>query len=398
MSRDILTAHAHSAIKLISVNLWCRESNGMKYLCRLVPRLLVIITIAVVFAVFGGCSQESEDSDATNRFRELLKLVPSSVDLSQAPLVLADYASCYEDNDISLTGADGRPLTFQEFIDFQIQNEIGYIPMHGYSFITGYGPHATEGTIKDEYVGYNFTDVDAEILTGAPPLSLTAAIGRFDPQATRDALSRQDEWPSWAVDAYTVEEYNGVTIHSWGDGYQIRPMDRLVPPHIDTLGRARPLAVTEKYLFSVATTEILKSMIDASQGKAESLADLPEFAEVANALSKFDVYGIAIGTEATSYSHPLLMEACPGPPLKKYLSYGEGRVMDENGIYSILVLYHESADDAEANMSLLEQRIDSIASQSDYIFGIGWITGTEIVVEGNLLVATSGTLMPPGPE
>jgi hypothetical protein len=367
---------------MMSVQLLFRKVNGMKFLGRSIP-YAVIIVLVLAFSFIYGCSG---DSASSNSFNELLKLVPSNVDMSQTPLILIDYSSFYEDNDISLTTADGQPISFQEYIELLQEKQLLTSAPIG-SYITGYGRFAVTGPIRDKYVGYNFTDVDAEIQAGAPPDNIVAAIGRFDPQAISDALSHQDEWPAWAVDAYTVEEYRGVTIHSWGDGFEIHLKDSLAPPHIDELGRARPLAVTNDYLFYAANVETIKLMIDASQDKAESLTDLPEYAEIVGKISGMGVYSVTLGNESWVNGDPDYEGIYPGPRLKKFLTFGSGTGQDTNGYYEVFILYHENRDDAESNISLLEQRI---ASTDAIFFENPWselITNAEIEVDRQMLVA-----------
>jgi hypothetical protein len=353
----------------------------MKLLRRLIPCALVIISLVIVFPLFYGCS----GGDSSNRFHQLLKLIPSKHKDLPEPLILTDLASYYEDYGISLTDSEGNPITLEEYVDFIKENEIRLVL--GGSDITGYGRYAMSGTTQVNYVGYDFTSLDAEIQTGSSPVNVVAAIGRYDPKSTRDALSCQDEWPFWAVDAYSIEEYQGVTIHSWGDGFEIHMTDRLVPPHIDQLGRARPLAVTDKYLFYGPSLEAIKSMIDASQGKTESLADLTEFVAIADGLSELNAYTALIGCESLANGDPELTGTYPGPLLKKFVTFGSGLGEDSTGIYMALVLYHESADDARSNISLLEQRIADTNSIFDDTPWSEIITDTEIRVDGNVLLA-----------
>ena len=239
----------------------------MKFLRRLIPYALVIFALVLVFPLFYGCSGGSQTS---NRFHELLGLIPSDVDISSAPIFLNDYASFWEDNGISLVELDEQSITFQGLIDLILEKDNLFTRMslvQG-SDITGWGRYASQELIQDKYVGYSFASINAEIQAGTPPHEMVAAIGRFDPKATGDALNHQDEWPSWAIEAYDTEEYSGVTIHSWGDGLRmhIDPNRDPVgtPPHIDMLGRAMPLAVTSDYLFYTSSLDGIKSMIDSS--------------------------------------------------------------------------------------------------------------------------------------
>lgn len=353
----------------------------MKLLRRFVPCALVIVTLVIVFPLFCGCSGE----DNSNRFHQLLKLIPSGLKDSPEPLLLTDLASFYEYYDISLTDSEGRPITLEEYIDLIKEKGIRF-PVGG-SDITGYGRYAMSGGTAGNYLGYDFTCLDAEIQAGHPPVNTIAAIGRYDPGATRDALSIQDEWPSWAVDAYTTEEYRGVTIHSWGDGFEIHMTDRLAPPHFDELGRARPLAVTDEYLFAAPRLEDMKLMIDASQGKTESLADLPELVSIADRLPELNVYMALMGYESLANGDPELTGTYPGPRLKKFVTLGSGLGTDDRGIYTALVLYHESPEDAGSNISLLEQRIAATNSIYDDTPWSEMIIDAEIWVDGKVLMA-----------
>jgi hypothetical protein len=361
----------------------------MKLLRRFVPYALVIIALVIVFPLLCNCSEE----DNSNRFHRLLKLIPSDLKDSPEPLLITDLASYYEYYDISRTDSLGQPITFEEYIDLIKEKGIIHFPVGG-SDITGYGSYAMSGGTTSKYLGYDFTSLDAEIQAGHPPVNTIAAIGRYDPEVTRDALSHQDEWPSWAVDAYTTEEYRGVTIHSWGDGFEIHMTDILAPPHIDELGRARPLAVTDEYLFSGPSLEAVKLMIDASQGKTESLADIPEFVAIADRLPELNVYTALMGYESLANGDPELAGTYPGPRLKKFVTLGSGLGTDSQGIYAALILYHERPEDARSNISLLEQRI---AGTNSININTPWneiITGTEIWADGNLLLAKLYTDFP----
>jgi len=354
----------------------------MKFFRRLLPCLLVILALVIVFPLIYGCS----GVDESNRFHQLLKMVPSELKDSPMPITLTDLASYYEDYSIPLTDSEGNPITLEGYVAYMIDNEILPV-LGGASFITGWGQYAQSGLIQEKYLGYDFTSLDVEILAGTPPNEVVAAIGRYDPQATRDALSHQGEWPSWAVEAYSIEEYRGVTIHSWGEGMETHLTDRFAPPHIDMLGRAMPLAVTDKYLFYAATVETMKLMIDASQGKTESLADLPEFASIADGLFELNAYQALIGLEFLANGDPDYEGTYPGPRLKKFLTFGSGIGKDEDGIYAAIVLYHESPDDAQANISLLEQRIADTNSIYDDTPWSEKISNTEIRVDEKVLLA-----------
>ncbi len=337
--------------------------------------------LILVFLTSGGCSKTVEPP---NTFTELLNLVPADTASWEPPVyfTLIDFASFYKDNDITFTNFE--ELT--EEIKTKPREILMNMPGPG-SFITGYSSYAQHSTIREKYVGYDIGDVDAEIQFGTPPVNGVAAIGRFEPPATRDALSHQDEWPAWAKDAYVTENYRGITIHSWGDGFKTNLKARLTPPHVDMLGRARPLAVTEKYLFYGPSVPVIQSMIDSSQDRADSLADVPKFASVANGLSDLNAYTAIIGDESLANGDTEYVDYYPGVLLKKFAIFGLGLGRDGKGTYLALVIVHESPDDAEANMPLLEQHIENDNSISSDMPWSDMINDIEINVEGNVLLA-----------
>lgn len=352
----------------------------MKILSKATLCILLITGLILVFLLFGGCSKTVEPP---NTFTELLNLIPADTASWEQPVyfTLIDFASFYKDNDITFTNFE--ELT--EEIKTKPRETLMSMPGPG-SFITGYSSYAQHSTIREKYVGYDIGDIDAEIQFGTPPIDAVAAIGRFDPQATQDALSYQDEWPAWAQDSYVSEDYRGITIHSWGDGMQTHLKTRLVPPHIDMLGRARPLAVSDGYLFYAPSVSTVKSMIDSSQDETDSLANVPEFALVADGLSDLGAYAAIIGDESLANGDPEYAESYSGPRLKRFVVFGSGTAKDEKGVYVAIALVHENSDDAAENVSLLMERIENTTST---LTGKPWteiITDTQINVEGKVLL------------
>jgi hypothetical protein len=344
--------------------------------------LLVIITLVPLFFLSGGCSGEG----SSNNFHKLLELIPSDSYYAEYPMILFNHASYLADKNISLTKPNGDPVTFEEYIELMNQDAVGMWLTNG-STITGYGQYALAMTIENKYVGYDFKCIDAELEAGAPPLNIVAAVGKFNPQATKDALSHQEDWLTSIIEKYTTEEYRGVTIHSWGNGLEVDLAARLTPPHLDQIGRAKPLAVTEEYLFYPPTVDLIKLMIDASQDKAESLADLPEFSAIADALFEMNTYAAIIGDEKSANGNPDYEGTYPGPKLKKFITFASGLAEDEKGSYMVLVIYHENSNDAEANIPLMEERIVNTYFPDSGQLKQEVFTDIDIYAEGKVLKA-----------
>jgi hypothetical protein len=352
--------------------------------------LSIVIILCLVLIIPLSISCSGTDATSSNHFLELLSLVPVIELGEDVPTyyTLLDYASVFQDTGFTFSSPEELidKITTKDFCS----NVIGYG-----SHITGFGLDLRRSTIRKKYLGYDATNIDAEIQFGIPPADVVIAIGRFDPQATLNALSNQDEWPSWAVDKYAMEEYNGVTIHSWGDGLAAHLTTRMCSPHLDNLGRARPLAVTDKYLFYAYSVEVIKLLIDTNHNKSSTLADLPEYASIANCLADLHTYSAVIGPSSiANLPSEQNGNEIGGPLLKKYLTFGTGLGQDEKGSYLAVVLYHENDANAEANVSLVRQR-------TEYAFPLitnkpldSLVTDMQIDVEGNILIAKIYTVSP----
>jgi hypothetical protein len=356
---------------------------------------MIISVLLLILPAAAGCGGGSEtETPTSNTFLELLTLVPADYTSSQPFnfLRLTDLASYFQDFDITFTN-------FEELTEKIKANNIHLLFVVASAHITGGGRFAQTSTIQDKYVGYDISNIDAEIVFGDPPFEEVAAIGRFDPQATKNALSNQSDWPDWAKSAYTTEEYHGITIHSWGSGFETHVTTRLLPPHIDELGRAMPLAVTESHLFYAPSVEAVKIMIDASKNTYTSLADLPEYAAIANGLADLKAY-TAVAGDASQANDPLLQRNTQltdeekaqliknaGVILKKFLTFGCGLGSDEKGFYTAIVIYHENPDFALQNVSLLKQHIENDSSIFTHENWSKVITEADIWAKGNTLMA-----------
>jgi hypothetical protein len=343
---------------------------------KLVSFALLLACLTFILPMSVGCSGIVK----SNRFLELMNMIPAAVASGDKPAyyTLTNYASFFQDYGITFTNFDDLTNQIKK-------NFTAFDLIVGGSDITGWGKYAEHTTIQEKYMGYDVSNIDAEIQFGQPPNNGVAAIGRFDPQAVNNALNNRDEWPAWAKDSYTTEVYRGVTVHSWGDGLAVHLEGRLKPPHIDTLGRAMPLAITDKYLFYAPSVDTIKLMIDASQDKGQSLADLKEYAAVANSLAGLKAYGAMVGDG--TLANPSFSVNTTAPRLKKLLTFSSGPGKDEKGTYSAIVIYHENSKYAQENVSLLKQRVEKENSLS---YSKPWneiVTETDIKAEGNVLIA-----------
>lgn len=342
----------------------------------LVSLCVVLCILFLVLPSSTGCSSTETTSPST--FLELLNLVPASVvdTVSSCPLLLIDYASAYAEYGITVTTPD-------DIATLRDKNNISYIFAAYGSFITGYGDRALLPLIRKNHVGYDVTCIDAEIQFGTPPKDAVVAIGRFNTQATDDALSHQDDWANSIKARYAKEEYHDIIIHSWGDGFKTDLSNIFHPPHLDQLGRAKPLAVTDRYLFYHPSIDAVKEIINSSQHQIKSLADLQELAAIANGLASLQAHIALVGGSDLAVG----LTYTAAPLLKKFDVFGTGLGRDEKGTYVAVVLYHKNSDNALANVSLLKEHItksSSIAADKPWS---EFITDIQVNIEGNTLLA-----------
>ena len=108
--------------------------------------IIATVFIAPVFTLLirAACTEKDE---AENHFLDLLGLIPVTIKNLGVILVI-DYASFWQDNDISFSSPE-------EYINAMMEDEAGNQLVSIGQYITGNSGSVDESTIKDKYVGYN---------------------------------------------------------------------------------------------------------------------------------------------------------------------------------------------------------------------------------------------------
>lgn len=361
--------------------------------------LILLITLLSIIVSNASCSMSSPVEN--NRFVELLTLLPASAK-NGGRVVLIDYERILNEYGVSLYTPDNQTKTREELSDNLMaaakEKQISGINVWLLgSHYTGWSRSMLISTIQTEYVGYDATYVDAEInninllpqrgleeLDFDPDL-MVAAIGRYDPQATSDALSNKDEWPSWVIEQFAIENHRNIPIYSWHNGTEGYFKDSFSPPHLDIQGVARPFAVSVGHLFTANDVKVVSSMIDAYLDKAPNLADVPEYALAAQWMFDLGVFGATISDHTLANNYMYSLAPSITPKLKKFLTYSTGGGIDEQGGFIALVIVHDNSHLAEENVSLLEQRIANTLQQSEELSGL--IHNTKIRLEGRVIIS-----------
>ncbi len=266
-------------------------------------------------------------------------------------------------------------------------------------FISGFDAYL-EVTVEQfhENLAFDLRNVDQSVLAGVHPGMLEVVRGRFDPEATGQALDACAECPQ-----PVIAEHLGISFYSWGDDLAIDVTNILSPPAFDQFGRGGRIAVQEEYVFRTVETPGMQGLISASLGHRSSLAEAPDFQLLAGAMSDLSVHSVlfsdqTLGVEETletlgeDYSTSEVMEELrqaleQSPLLRPYQALAMGGGKNGIGVYMALALVHGDDESAEANVDLLRQRIMETSSLYDSRPWRGRVDSMEIRAEGRVLLA-----------
>ena len=295
----------------------------MKTAIRSAVIILIFISLTGATILPGGCGEPETE----NTFLKLLRLIPEDIKLSGI-VEIKDYEKWRELNQIDIYKTDNERCNVEEYVErlADAMDDGEFLAEHIFQnedFYTGFNRYMRTTTISDEYIGYDFVDVDAQVtvLTYGADMML-AAIGNFSEKSTNDALSAQKGWKPLTKEKYSTENYSGLTIHSWGDGTDINIDITLSPPHADIGGRLLPLAVDDGFLFMSHSVDNVKKMIDAGTGKTASLLDMEGYVQAAEAMNDAGAYYVMFISPEHMESENDDAEKSPGDTL--VIGFGGG--------------------------------------------------------------------------
>ncbi len=336
-----------------------------------------------------------------NRFPNLLTLIPAdAADMDNTYFVMNDYEAARETNNVTIPATD----TPQDISDYMKALE-GMVDQHDYmtgladfSFISGYNIFSGNTPINIENVGYNLFNTDAEIYTANTEYPIftanytdffTALIGHFDPKATSEAMKNQTNWPKSAQENFNPEIYQNISIYNWNDGAN-NIENAFMPPEYNRAGNVFPFAVTDNIVLNSGSLTDIKSMIDTESGLNNSIADIKEYEQAAEGLSKLNIYTGIIGSDKISNNGQFSEDTSDAPLLKPYAVFGVGTGTDMLGPYMAIVLVQDDAEKAKENYNLLIDRINSTKWTRPVDWEDSWrlyVDYAQISVEGNVVLA-----------
>ena len=370
--------------------------------------LMSFLLISVIlFGCTGGSSSPpstyslpkttiSSSPTTTSRIMEMLEVVPDLPEV-RSELWFIDFASLRKTYGIDLSkykAKDGNPLEQGEndyipdlFAGFELTGIPGDIP-----FISGMGPvrlYADLSPIRTKNIGFGPLDIERSIVAGEPPNQFEAIKGVFDLTAIRRAIDKYEE-----AKQPRLLTYKNVTVYDWGS--EIRLSWRLSPPIFDQLGRGRKLAVQQYDIFGSTLMEYVQMMLDASHGQLTSLADNPQFRDMANYLAEMGAISALLTDFVQKPDNYLKLESPIAerfikasqsePVLGPYTAFATGFGKDEKGPFMTLVLIYDQPEQANHDVGVLRQRF-AVGQTSKNTPWRELIDSSEVWADGRALCA-----------
>ena len=290
-----------------------------------------------------------------------------------------DYALIRQNFDIPLPTTNANALDIEDYLlaligDCDPSSEDGRSVAFG-PLISGYfdfrctaASAADMARNKRQIMGFDLREVDQSVLTYPSFMgNYQIARGRFDPQATDQALLGCTDCPE-----FLRSEYQGVSYYDWSEydsGTNIG--DRFAFPFVDLFGNAGQFAVQDEYVFRTDSPQKMQQLIDASVSKSPSLADDDEYQSLATEMTTLGAYSVYLsnftheldqfvelgwaGTRDDSTKQAILEK---GGLLRPYQAFATGRGEDDEGPYMVIVLVHSNPTLATENAELLKNRIE----------------------------------------
>ena len=289
-------------------------------------------------------------------YEELLRAIPDTPE-NRSEVYIDDYALVRRLFAIPLPGPGDGEAALQEFYDWNppLGEALGdTVPVLQFGQTAFFSPlinYLSKGVAANiHHLAFDIRSMDQTIVAGPPNAKLDVTVGRFDPDATDEALRSCSECPT-----PEREEYGGVSYYSWGQDNGVDRDMIWAPPAFDQLGRGGRIAVLDSYVIHTWATDEMKSMIDALRDERPSLADSEEYQLLAAGMSQLGAYSMLLtdntfGLEAMVESYLERPDATneeaeaaraewEGPgTLRPYLAFAMGAGKDEDGPYMALVL------------------------------------------------------------
>lgn len=362
------------------------------------PRHVPLLLLTLGALLLAACDT-SEDPDG--RYSALLRLVPDQPSFHDG-VTIVDYEAIralpgYEQPTPGGDDAEGIANELLSLNEALRAHDIA-IPFREV-FGTPWDSLPPSVANWQQGFGFGLADIDLAMTAGTmPPRYLHAIGGEFDPAAIESQL-----YACAACIEGEQRTHRGQRYFTWGEG-QILP-ERLSPPAFDDLGRGGNFVFDPNYVLRSNFLDDFEAAIDASQGRS-SLLDDESFILLADELDSLDLIALFVSgrTPGPDYAAQLLEDFGQNPALGEQiaaawdvpaeqklapyqaLAVGIGR--SEGQPFTAILLAHESAEAAAANVERLNNRIETGATVRDGQLWHDAIDSADITTDGRLLVAT----------
>lgn len=199
-----------------------------------------------------------------------------------------------------------------------------------------------------DVVGFIVFDIDRVLMFGAPPANGIVLAG--DPDALTDPLIHREKFTERGFKFENIDDFT-LWQDPERDGLQVDIENRnMANPFGGHLGRAEPVAMRPGYLINSAGIELVQMMIAADTGQATSLADVPEFVALVEAITQD---GPLIQAHFLS---PADVGIIPGDPTMLFTEQDAPNVLADYGplpVYNMSVLADTQDDDGTIHIAAL---------------------------------------------
>ncbi len=363
------------------------------------PRRLPFLLLATGALLLASACDTSEDPDG--RYSTLLRLVPDQASFRDG-VTIVDYEAIrtlpgYEQPTPGADDAEAIANELRSLNDALQAHDIA-IPFREV-FGTPWDSLPPNVVNWQQGFGFGLADVDLAMTAGTmPPRYLHAIGGEFDPAAIEAQLDA-----CAACIEGEQRNHRGQRYFTWGGNQVLR--ERLSPPAFDDLGRGGYFVFDSDYVLRSNFVDDFEASIDASQGRSSLLGD-ENFALLADELDSRDLIALFVSsrTPGPDYAAQLIEDFAQNaalgeqiaaawdiPAEQKLAPYQALAVavgLSEGEPFTAILLAHDSAEAAAANVERLNNRIETGVTVRDGQLWLDSIDSADITTEGRLLIAT----------
>lgn len=288
-----------------------------------------------------------------------LSAVPDTPEVRTSPIIatFADYRANYALRGVEPAGA------YADMDGDALGEAVNSLPTTGVTSLASYFGVLGE---MPALTGFDFFEIDYALEFGQPPALGAVIGGTFD----QDAIVAAHEERGYTVE---ISDEAGLVLLCGADGCESgMEMDfanrNPANPFGGALGQSHPLAASGSLILSSPSDTQLGVMLSAQAGETPSLADDEVVQAIANllysrptvsAVMLVDPISLSVASPGTTpeQTEALMAQAEALPPLPPYGIVAVALTADETNEYGEILLTYASAEEAEAAVASLTERL-----------------------------------------